>query len=74
LLKHYAVAAQYFQTFLTLQSDCVVKNLEVNRQHVQLPKVASSERQTWGDYITNVIDYDYLPPARLRLRVNKTTL
>jgi len=23
--------------------------------------------QTWGDYSTNVIDYDYLPLARLRL-------
>jgi len=23
--------------------------------------------QTWGDYSTNVIDYNYLPPARLRL-------
>jgi len=30
-----------------------------------------TERQTWGDYKTNVIDfdYDYLPPARLRLRL-----
>jgi len=25
--------------------------------------------QTWSDYSTNVIDYDYLPPARLRLRL-----
>jgi len=32
--------------------------------------------QTWGDYSTNVIDYDYdyLPPARLRLRINKITM
>jgi len=28
--------------------------------------------QTWGDYITNVIDYDYLPHARLR--INKITM
>jgi len=29
--------------------------------------------QTWGDYSTNAIDcgYDYLPPAWLRLRINK---
>ena len=27
--------------------------------------------QTWGDYNTNVIGYNYLPPARLRLRINK---
>jgi len=27
--------------------------------------------QTWGYYNTNVIDYDYLPPARLR--INKIT-
>jgi len=25
------------------------------------------ERHTWGDYITNAINYDYLPHARLRL-------
>ena len=30
-----------------------------------------TSKQTWGDYSTNVIDYDYLPPARLRLRINK---
>jgi len=30
--------------------------------------------QTWGDFITNVIDYDYLPHARLRLRINKITM
>jgi len=32
--------------------------------------------QTWGDYNTNVIDYDYdyLPPGRLRLRINKITM
>jgi len=24
-------------------------------------------KQTWGDHITNVIDYDYFPPARLRI-------
>jgi len=24
-----------------------------------------SWKQTWGDYTTNVIDYDYVPPARL---------
>jgi len=23
--------------------------------------------QIWGDYSTNVIDYDYLPPTRLRM-------
>jgi len=28
--------------------------------------------QTWGDYIRNVIDYDYLAHARLRL--NKITM
>jgi len=26
-----------------------------------------SRYQTWGDYSTNVIDYDYLPPAWLRI-------
>jgi len=31
-------------------------------------------KQTWGDYSTNVIDYDYLPPARLRLRINKIAM
>jgi len=30
--------------------------------------------QTWGDYSTKVIDYDYLPHARLRLRINKITI
>jgi len=30
--------------------------------------------QTWGDYSTNVIDYDYLPSARLQLRINKITM
>jgi len=30
--------------------------------------------QTWGDYVTNVIDYDYLAPARLRLQINKITM
>jgi len=28
----------------------------------------------WGDYSTNVIDNDYLLPARLRLRINKITM
>jgi len=33
-------------------------------------------KQTWGDYIINVIDYDYLLHARLqlRLRINKITM
>jgi len=30
--------------------------------------------QTWGDYNTNVIGYDYLLHARLRLRINKITM
>jgi len=30
--------------------------------------------QTSGDHITNVIDYGYLPPARLRLQINKITM
>jgi len=30
--------------------------------------------QTWGDYSTNVIDYDHLPTVRLRLRINKITM
>jgi len=30
--------------------------------------------QTWGDCSTIVIDYDYLPPGRLRLRINKITM
>ena len=32
--------------------------------------------QTWGDYSIDVIDYDYLPPARLwlRLRITKITM
>jgi len=29
---------------------------------------------TWGGYITNAIDYNYLLPARLRLRINKITM
>jgi len=39
-------------------------------------KIIGVERaqQTWGDYSTNVIDYDDLPPARLRLRINKITM
>jgi len=36
--------------------------------------IKPTKQQTWGDYITNVIDYDYLPPARLRLRINKITM
>jgi len=34
----------------------------------------NAREQTWGDYSTNVIDYDYLPPVRLRLRISKITL
>jgi len=30
--------------------------------------------QTWGDYSTNVIDYDHLSTVRLRLRINKITM
>jgi len=33
-----------------------------------------THNQTRGDYRTNVINYDYLPPARLRLRLNKITM
>jgi len=41
---------------------------------LQKYKAARLSRQTWGDYSTNVIDYDYLPPAPLRLRINKITM
>jgi len=27
-----------------------------------------------GDHNTDVIDYDYLPPARLRFRIKKVTM
>jgi len=37
-------------------------------------KIKCGNEQTWRDYITNVINYDYLPPARLRLRINKITI
>jgi len=42
---------------------------------LQYEFVMSHWHQTWGDYSTNVIDNDYLPPARLRLqlRINKIT-
>ena len=30
--------------------------------------------KTWGDYIADVIGFDYLPPARLRLRITKITM
>jgi len=36
--------------------------------------IATSIYQTWDDYSTNVIDYNYLPHARLRLRINKITM
>jgi len=41
---------------------------------VTLNILVMTDIQTWGDYSTNVIDYDYLPPARLRLRINKITM
>jgi len=34
-----------------------------------------ADNETWGDYITNVIYYDYLShTTRLRLRINKITM
>jgi len=36
--------------------------------------VKSASTQTCDDYITNVIGYDYLPHARLPLRINKITM
>jgi len=38
--------------------------------------IVCDRSQTWGEYITNVIDYDYdhLPHARLRLRINKIVM
>jgi len=33
-----------------------------------------TSHQTWGNYSTDVIDYDYLPPARFRLLINKIAM
>ena len=38
-----------------------------NIQYTKIQKVKHCGNQTWGDYSTNVIEYDYFAYARLRL-------
>jgi len=56
----------------------MAKRTEINAPSYDEPEtliVAQTYRQqTLGDYSTNVINYDYLPHARLRLRINRITV
>jgi len=52
--------------------DCLHKNFEARFQTFVSKRTYKLRNQTWGDYSTNVIDYDFLPHARLR--INKITM
>ena len=53
---------------------CSPMPYRLNTQNLSALVCCWCGKQTWSDYSTNVMDYNYLPHTRLRLRINKITM